>query len=872
MESQVNHQQQVLRILTSMNNELAALNRHVAGNDGAVGRNSSVNISNNQIRTFNFNSSGHEIEGPADEVGNNPASNSEQPGEGNRGRHHIIEEHIQLHEAAKHGDWAWAENFFNDHPEMMTVEITNEKETALHIAADHTKWAFVENLVQLMPSEKLELQDSKHGFTALHTAAMEGNTRVAKLMVTRNGALTQIRDNYGRVPLHTAAKYVSDGQTEALKYLYFATNKEVFAGPHGASLLCDLIDSNFYEIELSLLQRFPKLVIEKTDSGVCALEVLVRRPFSFRSGNKTTWWQNLIYPFLQIDTTTRNEHGRSTNCETDTTIPTEVHSSTVCQPDTAAPSHLGNSTVQLDEMASNDISLASPYELGSNTDLQVCRMASNGVRSSTVLQVDTTTPTDLDTILEMDTGAPTDLDNSIIPQAGSMVGNNDFSNRLLQLGETFPNDLDRSTRVLQVRTINSNNLDSSTVAQVDRTAPSDLDRAGTENHLPESSRKFSTMCRGNIMILFLVYLITYLTRVPFIRNLCEQKYINEQAYRLVSIMLEQLDLTMNKSDILDFFKTSSLMKRAITYGTTEVVELSLQKFPYLIWSKMERQTVVQTAIGERNEKVFNFICKKMEEDMDELNHRIDERGDSILHYAANIAPSTQLNLVSGAALQMQREVQWFKAVEFILLERYRRVRNKDGYTAQQIFIDKHKGLVKEGEKWMRDTAQSCMLVATLISTVVFAAVFTVPGGNYNNANGNINGLPILLNKNSFIVFAVADALALFSSVTSILMFLAILTSRYSEEDFLKALPQKFILGLGTLFFSIATMMISFGSAVDIMLSQRLAWIIVPIILLGCMPVKLFLWMLFPLFVEMIHCTYCPTKFHQRTTKRALCYT
>ncbi|KAI3891673.1 hypothetical protein MKW92_030131 [Papaver armeniacum] len=253
--------------------------------------------------------------------------------------------------------------------------------------------------------------------------------------------------------------------------------------------------------------------------------------------------------------------------------------------------------------------------------------------------------------------------------------------------------------------------------------------------------------------------------------------------------------------------------------------------------------------------------------MDELNSRTDDRDNTILHYAAEIAPSNQLNSVAGAAFQMQREMQWFKGVEYILLERYRRVTNKDGITAQQLFIDKHKGLVKEGEKWMRDTSESCMLVATLISTVAFAAAFSVPGGNYNDADRNINGLPILLSKNSFIVFAIADSLALFSSVTSILMFLAILTSRYSEEDFLRALPQKFILGLSTLFFSIATMMISFGSAVDIMVCQRLAWIIVPIAMLGCIPVTLFVWLLFPLFVDMIHSTYWPIKFHQRTTKR-----
>ncbi|KAI3865153.1 hypothetical protein MKX03_029240, partial [Papaver bracteatum] len=50
-------------------------------------------------------------------------------------------------------------------------------------------------------------------------------------------------------------------------------------------------------IALSIVQDYPMLVTEKTmNDGVCALEVLVRRPFSFKSGNKTTWWQNLLYP------------------------------------------------------------------------------------------------------------------------------------------------------------------------------------------------------------------------------------------------------------------------------------------------------------------------------------------------------------------------------------------------------------------------------------------------------------------------------------------------------------------------------------------------------------------------------------------------
>ncbi|KAI3948217.1 hypothetical protein MKX01_014816, partial [Papaver californicum] len=289
MESQAHTLQQILEILRSMNSRIPVQNQ---------------SSPNNQIKPFNCKNN-YQTEAKEDGQVENPASVCEQQGEGNQALNYVYEEHKDLYEAAKQGNWIRAEEIFDADPRATAIAITIESETALHIAADHTKWEFVENLVGLMPPKALEKKDSKYGYTALHTAAMEGNTRVAKLMVKKNSHLPHIRDNYGRVPLHTAAKFVSEGQKEVVQYLYSATrydNPTPFTGQCGASLLCDLIESNFYNIALSIVKDYPKLVTEKTkNDGACALEVLVRRPFSFKSGNKTTWWQNHLYPFLQVD-------------------------------------------------------------------------------------------------------------------------------------------------------------------------------------------------------------------------------------------------------------------------------------------------------------------------------------------------------------------------------------------------------------------------------------------------------------------------------------------------------------------------------------------------------------------------------------------
>ncbi|XP_016649698.1 PREDICTED: uncharacterized protein LOC107881117 [Prunus mume] len=215
-----------------------------------------------------------------------------------------------------------------------------------------------------------------------------------------------------------------------------------------------------------------------------------------------------------------------------------------------------------------------------------------------------------------------------------------------------------------------------------------------------------------------------------------------------------------------------------------------------------------------------------------------------------LSPTEKLDRISGAALQMQRERQWFKEVKsLVVLPSGVGAFNKQGMRPHELFTQNHNKLKEEGEKWMKDTATSCTVVGALTITIMFAAAFTVPGGN----NGG-TGFPLFLDEKMFMFFIVSDAISLFSSTTSVLMFLGILTSRYAEDDFLKSLPTKMIIGLSTLLISIASMMVAFCSALFLMLRERL-WIVIPIIFLASVPVTLFIWMQFPLLVEIFISTY-----------------
>ena len=181
---------------------------------------------------------------------------------------------------------------------------------------------------------------------------------------------------------------------------------------------------------------------------------------------------------------------------------------------------------------------------------------------------------------------------------------------------------------------------------------------------------------------------------------------------------------------------------------------------------------------------------------------------------------------------------------------YIKMKNSDNQTPKDLFTEKHEELLKEGEKWMKSTATSCMLVATLIATVVFAAIFTLPGGPDNKT-----GDPLFLGKKKFLIFVISDAVALLSSSASIVTILSILTSRYAENDFLVSLPARLLFGLSALFVSVATMVRAYGAAISMIYDHKYVRIPISIVLLACVPVTLFAWQHFHIWADTMRSTY-----------------
>ncbi|XP_031264490.1 uncharacterized protein LOC116122820 [Pistacia vera] len=335
--------------------------------------------------------------------------------------------------------------------------------------------------------------------------------------------------------------------------------------------------------------------------------------------------------------------------------------------------------------------------------------------------------------------------------------------------------------------------------------------------------------------------------VPDISNIYKRKSNHIEAKKFLKSIINHIPrLSMEQ---LQKFGWDQAINDAIKNGISEFVDEVIESTPELIWKKDEKgRTIFANAIVQRQEDIFSRIY-----DLSANMHAIIQHDifhNNFLHLAAKLSPPSRLSRISGAALQMQRELQWFEEMRSMLPPKYMEEVNESNKTPSELFTEKHQILVQEGERWMKNTAASCMVVATLIAAVMFTTAYTVPGGNNEK-----EGTPIFLKKDVFLIFVLSDALSLFSSCVSVLVFLGILTSRYAEKDFRKSLPTKLIIGLSSLFFSIVTMMASFGAAIVLILQDRLHWVSVPIIVLSSIPIALYSFFQFPLLIEVFFHTY-----------------
>ncbi|KAG5081450.1 hypothetical protein JHK86_005515 [Glycine max] len=301
------------------------------------------------------------------------------------------------------------------------------------------------------------------------------------------------------------------------------------------------------------------------------------------------------------------------------------------------------------------------------------------------------------------------------------------------------------------------------------------------------------------------------------------------------------------SDILD----DDTVLVAARNGIVEIVNEILTQFISVFYTtNSQEENILLVAVRNKKPLVVENLRKKFQKEYPEvwntLTLAVNKDGKTMLHMAAYASEEYKPWQISGSALQLMWDVNWFQQyIKSLVPEHYHLRSDKNNQTADEIFKEEHKELRKESSEWLKETSESCSVVAALVAGVSFATAATIPGGNDDK------GYPHLEDKPAFHAFVISSVVGLGFSLTGLIMFLTILTSRKLYRAFRIDLPLKLLLGLSSLFVSIVALILSFCTSHSFLFTHKYKTVIFPIYVATCLPVTFYAVAQLPLYLDLL---------------------
>ena len=147
-----------------------------------------------------------------------------------------------------------------------------------------------------------------------------------------------------------------------------------------------------------------------------------------------------------------------------------------------------------------------------------------------------------------------------------------------------------------------------------------------------------------------------------IESIHKTKQLHVQSLELLRRMCKVIESTTDETRIKKAGVHDALIQ-AVNAGNVEFITSIVKANPGLVWNPLIARRVFEVAVEQRQAKIFSLIYG-LREKVAIVSFR-DGNGNNMLHKSAAVAPSRLLKLIPGAALQMQRELQWFKVTIYI---------------------------------------------------------------------------------------------------------------------------------------------------------------------------------------------------------------
>ncbi|KAI3827109.1 hypothetical protein L1987_01173 [Smallanthus sonchifolius] len=190
---------------------------------------------------------------------------------------------------------------------------------------------------------------------------------------------------------------------------------------------------------------------------------------------------------------------------------------------------------------------------------------------------------------------------------------------------------------------------------------------------------------------------SYVYTVQHIKHLHEEKVKHSITLMILKFICQEV--AKLKSNQYGHYGDAFII--AVKNNTPEVIRQITQIFPQSVWTtNICGYSLSQLSIMNRCEDVYNFLVHEVTHDKHLHNTRVDKEGNNLLHLAGELAPTDKLNMVKGAALQMQRELQWFQEVRKLMRPKEREAKNTRHETPIMVFRKEHKELRQEEEDFL----------------------------------------------------------------------------------------------------------------------------------------------------------------------------
>ncbi|XP_061994100.1 uncharacterized protein LOC133712038 [Rosa rugosa] len=794
------------------------------------------------------------------------------------------EEIDSLFEYAMKGQWEKVMEAYQKSITAQEAKITRSKETALHIAIADGRTEIALDLVNIILSNGddnattavLSIANDR-GNTPLHLAAWLGNVQVCHSIAAKAGSLVSVRNGEGETPLFLAAL---NGNTKAFLCLNFHCREKPHSSirdNNGDTILHAAISGEYFSLAFQIIRLYPELVNSINQNGSSPLHILASKPNAFKSSCRLGLCDLLIYKCLMVEELEVEEYNH------------EACHSKAGDGDSSSYPENYETCMNFFQVLRSLFQVLSKKRGDSNC-MQVWHEYWHKTHSS-LFQANggngkgTNGPADDEENPQKEAtpGASTSAVRSQPRDATKEISNAKSSRSTNEANHPEgkgrenhlfpPNYVSfvlffkfmmkalliilgigiwgiRKIQEKKERHIWANQVMNELV---DRTSLYKYRNTGKNPQETQPSKDKEECEVPDPTMLQQASPLSSDHAALNSRDTSIETTIlssNQNNYTIGSDQNEQERKNNNalggkKNGVLVAGKNQSPVLIAAKMGVTEMVEKILDKFPVAIQDvDSDNKNVILLAVENRQPHVYNLLQKRkiLKES---LLRQLDNEGNSALHLAATCGRYRPW-LIPGAALQMQWEIKWYKFVKNSMPHRYFVRYNKRGQTPKEIFIDTHKHLIKEGSKWLTKTSESCSVVAALIATVAFATSATVPGGLNQHT-----GEPILKDKTAFSAFTISSLVALCFSITSLVFFLSILTSRYEESDFSMDLPRKLLMGLTSLFASIASMLVSFCTGHIFLLNHQLRYVAYPLYAATCLPVTFFALAQLPLYFDLM---------------------